>query len=159
MANLRTAMDSAFWDQPISSSQTLEGCAFSVPGDPFPLEATRASKDDRIPQLSLLRNGFPLGIIPSYSPTSTKDLGSFSLHSHFLKLTTSNYWLGLIGQFRLKKLISSVKGEFTNADEFEWPPFKDVAKHVIDKTPYSLGLFSNFLVFFIFCVAKHRKAW
>ena len=52
-------------------------------------------------------------------------------------------WLGLIGQFRPKKLISSIKGEFTNADEFEWPAFKDVAKHVFDKSVYSLGLFSQ----------------
>jgi len=52
-------------------------------------------------------------------------------------------WLGLIGQFRPKKLISSIKGEFTNADEFEWPAFKDVAKHVFDKSIYSLGLFSQ----------------
>ncbi|KAJ6328250.1 hypothetical protein OIU77_010023 [Salix suchowensis] len=143
MANLRTAMDSAFWDQPISSSQTLEGCAYSIPGDPFPLEVTRASKALRVQQLSLLGNGFPLGTIPSFSPTSTKDLGSFSLQSLFLKLTNHNGWLGLIGQFRPKKLISSIKGEFTNADEFEWPAFKDVARHVFDKSIYSLGLFSQ----------------
>ncbi|KAF2312656.1 hypothetical protein GH714_039398 [Hevea brasiliensis] len=31
MANLRTAMDSAFWDQPISSPRTLEGSAGSMP--------------------------------------------------------------------------------------------------------------------------------
>ncbi|KAJ6872371.1 hypothetical protein NC651_031471 [Populus alba x Populus x berolinensis] len=143
MANLRTAVDSQFWDQPISSSQTLEGCAYSIPGDPFPLEVTRASKALRVQQLSVLGNGFPLGTIPSFSPTSTKDLGSFSLQSLFLKLATSNSWLGLIGQFRPKKLISSIKGEFTNADEFEWPAFKDVAKHVFDKSIYSLGLFSQ----------------
>lgn len=136
-------MDSQFWDQPISSSQTLEGCAYSIPGDPFPLEVTRASKALRVQQLSVLGNGFPLGTIPSLSPTSTKDLGSFSLQSLFFKLTTSNSWLGLIGQFRPKKLISSIKGEFTNADEFEWPAFKDVAKHVFDKSIYSLGLFSQ----------------
>jgi len=90
MANLRTAVDSQFWDQPISSSQTLEGCAYSIPGDPFPLEVTRASKALRVQQLSVLGNGFPLGTIPSFSPTSTKDLGSFSLQSLFLKLATSN---------------------------------------------------------------------
>ncbi|KAJ9171139.1 hypothetical protein P3X46_014542 [Hevea brasiliensis] len=76
MANLRTAMDSAFWDQPISSPRTLEGSAGSMPGDPFPLDATRASRALRIQQLSLLGNGFPLGIIPSHSPTSNKDLAT-----------------------------------------------------------------------------------
>ncbi|KAJ6872357.1 LOW QUALITY PROTEIN: hypothetical protein NC651_031459 [Populus alba x Populus x berolinensis] len=79
-------------------------------GDPFPLEVTRASKALRVQQLSEM--AFPLGTIPSFSPTSTKDLGSFSLQSLFLKIATSNSWLGLIGQFRPKKLISSIKGEF-----------------------------------------------
>ena len=67
-------MDSAFWDQNISSPQTLEGSAKSVPGEPFPLDGARASKALRIQQLSFLRNGFPLGIIPSLSPPSQKEL-------------------------------------------------------------------------------------
>ncbi|KAK4835642.1 hypothetical protein QYF36_012405 [Acer negundo] len=54
MANLRTAMDSAFWDQPISSPQTLYGSANFVPGDPFPLDAARASRALRIQQLALM---------------------------------------------------------------------------------------------------------
>ncbi|KAF2291987.1 hypothetical protein GH714_000046 [Hevea brasiliensis] len=144
MANLRTAMDSAFWDQPISSPKTLEGCARSIPGDPFPLDATRSSRALRIQQLSLLGNGFPLGIIPSYSPTSNKDLGSFSLQSVLLKLATSNCWLGLIGQFRPRKLISSIKAELSNAEELEFSVFKDAAKHFLDKSLYSIGLSSQF---------------
>ncbi|KAM1252167.1 hypothetical protein ACFX13_041034 [Malus domestica] len=65
MANLRTTMDSAFWDLNVSSPQTLKGSAKAVPGDPFPLDGARASQALRIQQLFLLGNGFPLGVIPS----------------------------------------------------------------------------------------------
>ncbi|TYH57168.1 hypothetical protein ES332_D08G070800v1 [Gossypium tomentosum] len=112
MANLDSAMGSAFWDQTISTPQILEGSAKSVPGEPFPLDGARASKTLRIQQLSLLRNGFPLGIIPSL-------------------------WLGLIGQFRPKKLISAIKTELQSADELELSVFRDAANHFLDK---SLGL-------------------
>ncbi|KAJ8755932.1 hypothetical protein K2173_024477 [Erythroxylum novogranatense] len=143
MANLRTAMDSAFWDQPISSPQTLEGCARSIPGDPFPLDATRASRALRIQQLSLMGPGFPFGLIPSYSPTSQKELGSFSLQSALLKLTAADCWLGLIGQFRPKKLFSSIKAELSNAEELDYSVFKDAAKHILDKSLYSMSLLAQ----------------
>ncbi|KAM1124973.1 hypothetical protein ACFX11_040494 [Malus domestica] len=65
MAILRTTMDSTFWDLNVSSPQTLEGSAKAVPSDPFPLNGARASQARRIQQLSLLGNGFPLGVIPS----------------------------------------------------------------------------------------------
>lgn len=140
MANLESAIDSAFWDQSISSPQTLDGSAKSVPGEPFPLDGARASKALRIQQLSFLRNGFPLGIIPSVSPPSQKDLGSFSLQTLLLRPSTSNWWLGLIGQFRPKKLISAIKTELQSADELELPVFRDAAKHFLDKSLYSVAL-------------------
>ncbi|PPS02307.1 hypothetical protein GOBAR_AA18355 [Gossypium barbadense] len=140
MANLESAIDSAFWDQSISSPQTLDGSAKSVPGEPFPLDGARASKALRIQQLSFLRNGFPLGIIPSVSPPSQKDLGSFSLQTLLLRPSTSNWWFGLIGQFRPKKLISAIKTELQSADELELPVFRDAAKHFLDKSLYSVAL-------------------
>uniref|UniRef100_A0A2P2IJW9 Uncharacterized protein n=2 Tax=Rhizophora mucronata TaxID=61149 RepID=A0A2P2IJW9_RHIMU len=143
MANLRTAMDSAFWDQPVSSPRTLEGCARSIPGDPFPLAAARANRALRIQQLSLMGNGFPLGIIPSYSPTCQKELGAFSLQSVLLNLGASYHWLALIGQFRPRKLFSSIKAELSNADELDFSAFKDAAKHILDKSLYSFGLFTH----------------
>ncbi|KAJ9680437.1 hypothetical protein PVL29_019688 [Vitis rotundifolia] len=143
MANLRTAMDAAFWDLDISSPQTLHGAARAVPGDPFPLEGARASRALRVQQLSFLGNGFPLGIIPSFSPTSQKDLGSFSLQSLFLRPSTSNWWLGLTGQFRPKKLMSSIKADLSAVDEWELSTFKEVAKHFIDKSLFSFGLCSQ----------------
>ncbi|KAF4395252.1 hypothetical protein CsatB_007150 [Cannabis sativa] len=143
MARLRTAMDSAFWDLDVATPRVLEGSAKAVPGEPFPMDATRASRAIRIQQVSFLGNGFPLGIIPSYFPTSSKDSGSLSFQSLFLKPATSNWWVGFIGQFRPKKLISSIKAEFTNEDT-DFPSFKDVAKHVLEKSLYSFGLSTQF---------------
>ncbi|XP_059651684.1 protein TRIGALACTOSYLDIACYLGLYCEROL 4, chloroplastic [Cornus florida] len=144
MANLRTAMDSAFWNQDIASPQTLDGTARSIPGEPFPVDGARGSRALRIQQLSLLGNGFPLGIIPSYAPTAHKELGSFSLQSLLLRQNFSNWWVGLIAQFRPKKLISSIKEEVASMDEWELLAIKDVAKHFLDKSLYSLGLCSQF---------------
>lgn len=144
MARLRTAMDSMFWDQNIATPQTLlEGSAKSVPGEPCPLDSARASRALRVQQLSLMGLGFPLGIIPAFSPAPNKELGSFSLQSLFFKQEFSNWWYGLVAQFRPKKLISSIKAEVTASDEWELPAFKDVAKHFLDKSIYSLGLCSQ----------------
>ncbi|CAK9169828.1 unnamed protein product [Ilex paraguariensis] len=143
MANLRTAMDSAFWDQNIATPQTVDATARSIPGEPFPLDGSRASRALRIQQLSLLGNGFPLGIIPSYSPATQNELGSFSLQSLLFKTITANWWLGLITQFRPKKLVSKIKAEVYSGDEWELPTFKDVTKHFLDKSLYSFGLCSQ----------------
>ncbi|XP_039045368.1 protein TRIGALACTOSYLDIACYLGLYCEROL 4, chloroplastic-like [Hibiscus syriacus] len=140
MANLKSAIDCAFWDQSVSTPQTLEGSAKSIPGEPFPLDGARASKALRIQQLSLLRNGFPLGIIPSISLPSHKDLGFLSLQSLLLRPSTSNWWIGLIGQFKPKKLVSAVKKELLSADELELSVFRDAAKHFLDKSLYSIAL-------------------
>ncbi|CAI9102100.1 OLC1v1000309C1 [Oldenlandia corymbosa var. corymbosa] len=51
-----------------------------------------------------------------------------------------NRWLGIIGQFRPRKLISSIKAECYDGDEWEIPAFKDVARHFLDKSLFSLGL-------------------
>ncbi|XP_010544552.1 PREDICTED: protein TRIGALACTOSYLDIACYLGLYCEROL 4, chloroplastic [Tarenaya hassleriana] len=144
MANLNTAIDSAFWDQNISTPQTLDGTARSVPGEPFPIDGSRASRAHRIQQLSLLREGFPLGIIPSLAPASDKKLGSFSLHSLLLSPSSSDWWLGLVGQFRPKKLISDIRAEITNAEEWDLQVVKDTAKHIIDKSLYSIGMWAQF---------------
>lgn len=144
MANLNTAIDSAFWDQNISTPQTLDGTARSIPGEPFPVDGSRASRAHRIQQLSLLREGFPLGIIPSLAPASDKKQGPFSIHSLLLSPSSSDWWLGLVGQFRPKKLITDIKAEITNAEEWDLQVVKDTAKHIIDKSLYSLGLWTQF---------------
>jgi hypothetical protein len=90
MAKLRTAIDSSFWDLNISSPQNLDGWAKAVPGDPFPLDASVSSRIFRHQQLSeQLSPRF--GIIPSFAPSSVKEVGSFSLQSLLLNLTT-NRW-------------------------------------------------------------------
>jgi hypothetical protein len=90
MAKLRTAIDSSFWDLNISSPQNLDGWAKAVPGDPFPLDASVSSRIFRHQQLSeQLSPRFR--IIPSIAPSSVKEVGSFSLQSLLLNLTT-NRW-------------------------------------------------------------------
>ncbi|GFZ02898.1 hypothetical protein Acr_15g0015060 [Actinidia rufa] len=55
MALLRTAMDSAFGNLNISSTETLVGgCAKAVPGEPFPVDGARASRAIRIQQLAIM---------------------------------------------------------------------------------------------------------
>ncbi|KAK3195390.1 hypothetical protein Dsin_026700 [Dipteronia sinensis] len=121
MINMRKAMDSAFWDQPISCLQTLHGSAKSIPGEHFPLDAARANRALRIRQLALM--GFPLGII--IPPYSHKMLGFFSLQPLLLKQSTSS---GLVGQFRPKNLSLC----------------RDAAKqYFMDKSLYSIALCSQ----------------
>ncbi|KMS99870.1 hypothetical protein BVRB_1g017220 [Beta vulgaris subsp. vulgaris] len=137
-------MDAMFYDLDIGSTHNLDGCAKSIPGDPFPLDGSRAGKALRVQQLSFIGNGFPLGIIPSISPSpSNKQLGSFSLQSLLLRPTFGDWWLGLAGQFRPKKLISNLKEEVSSVfsgDGSELPSFKDLSKHVMDKSLYALAL-------------------
>ncbi|XP_009133679.1 protein TRIGALACTOSYLDIACYLGLYCEROL 4, chloroplastic [Brassica rapa] len=143
MANLSSAIDSVFWDQNLSSPQTLEGTARSVPGEPFPVDGARASRSHRIQQLSLLREGFPLGTIPAFAPSSDKRLGSFSLNSLLLSPSSSNWWLGLVGQFKPKKLFTDIKASISKAEEWDLQLFKDTTKHIVDKSLYSLGLWTQ----------------
>ncbi|KAG9453006.1 hypothetical protein H6P81_005910 [Aristolochia fimbriata] len=143
MSKLRQAMDAAFWDLAVSSSQTLDASARAVPGEPLPLRPSPTSRALRPQQLALLGNGFPLGIVPSFSPTSPKELGSYALQSLLFQHEAPGWWVGLVGQFRPKKLVSAIKAEMTENDELEIPAFKDVAKHFLDKSLYSLGLCSQ----------------
>ncbi|GMH00658.1 hypothetical protein Nepgr_002497 [Nepenthes gracilis] len=81
----------SFWDLNISSLQNLDGYTRAVHGEPFPTDGARAGQVLLIQQLSLLRNGFPLGIIPSFSPYSfNKNLGSFSLQTLLLRTNFSD---------------------------------------------------------------------
>lgn len=51
-------------------------------------------------------------------------------------------WLGLVGQIRPMKLLSSIKAEAFRADSSA-PRFKRVVKKFFDKSFYSVGLSSN----------------
>ncbi|KAF8099726.1 hypothetical protein N665_0238s0053 [Sinapis alba] len=146
MANLNSAIDSVFWDHNLSSPQTLEGTARSVPGEPFPVDGARASRSHRIQQLSLLREGFPLGVIPSFAPSSDKRLGSFSLNSLLLSPSSSNWWAGLVGQFKPKKLFTDIKAKISKAEEWDLQLFKDTTKLIVDKSLYSVGLWTQIAI-------------
>ncbi|KAL4562913.1 hypothetical protein LXL04_026944 [Taraxacum kok-saghyz] len=146
MANLRTSMDAAFYDLNIATPQTLHGSARSIPGEPAPLDGAPSSKLLRMQQLWLLGRGFPLGVIPSYAPplcsSSQKEPGSLSLQTIWSKQPAENWWLGLIGQIRPIKLLSSVKNEAFRDNSTE-PAFKRVVKKFFDKSFYSIGLLSH----------------
>ncbi|KAI3711232.1 hypothetical protein L2E82_41175 [Cichorium intybus] len=146
MANLRTSMDAAFYDLNIATPQTLHGSARSIPGEPAPLDGAPSSKLLRMQQLSFLGRGFPLGIIPSYAPplysSSQKESGSLSLQTLWSKQPAENWWLGLIGQLRPIKLISSIKSEVLDSD-LTFPGFKRVITKFFDKSFYSIGLMSH----------------
>ncbi|CAH9097215.1 unnamed protein product [Cuscuta epithymum] len=153
MAKLRTAIDSAFWDLNVSTARTLDGTARSIPGEPMPMNGGRTNQALRVQQLSLIGNGFPLGLVPSFSPPSRKELGSFALQSLFLRAAISNWWVGLVGQVRPKKLISKLKEEINAIREeigpkIEWvdlelSTFKGLPKCFIDKSFYWLGACSH----------------
>uniref|UniRef100_A0A7N0UIC6 Protein TRIGALACTOSYLDIACYLGLYCEROL 4, chloroplastic n=1 Tax=Kalanchoe fedtschenkoi TaxID=63787 RepID=A0A7N0UIC6_KALFE len=143
MANLRTAMDASSWDLDVSSPLNLDGVAKSIPGDSVPLDGARASRVGRVQQLLVMKKGFPFGLVPSYAPTCEKELGSFALQTLLLRPTFPNGWLGLIGQFRPKKLISSIKADAARIKDSGLPVFKDMAKRILDKSLYSLGLCSE----------------
>ena len=68
---------------------------------------------------------------------------SQSLHLVYVLHKRTYRWLGLIGQFRPKKLISSIKAEVSAGDEWELPAFRDVARHFLNKSLYSIGLCSQ----------------
>lgn len=57
---------------------------------------------------------------------------------------TSYRWVGLVGQFRPKKLISSIKAELSAVDSLELPVLKDVARQFLDKTLYTYGFCAQF---------------
>ncbi|KAL2319511.1 hypothetical protein Fmac_028480 [Flemingia macrophylla] len=141
MAKLRTGIDSAFWDLNVASPRCHDGWAKAVPGGPFPVDGSVGSRVLRPQQLSFFGNGIPL---PTLSPTSPKDLGSLAFHSLLLKLSSPRWWLAMTGQFRPRKLISDVKNEISNADDFGLSTVKDVAKHFINKSLFSFGLTSQF---------------
>lgn len=52
-------------------------------------------------------------------------------------------WFGLVGQFRPKKLISSIKNGSTSTEDMDLSTFKDIGKHFFDKSLYALGFFSQ----------------
>ncbi|XP_078445984.1 TRIGALACTOSYLDIACYLGLYCEROL-like protein isoform X2 [Wolffia australiana] len=145
MANLRLAMDAAFWDVNIASPQSLvDGAARAVPGEPVPLDGARAGRTIRPQQLAFFQNAFPFGLTPSLCPTSKKEQGSFAVQSLLLSPSLGDWWMGLIGQIRPRKLISSIKTEVANADEFDLVAIKDIAKQFLDKSLYAVGLCSQF---------------
>lgn len=81
-------MDAAFWDLSTPSPLTLDGVARSIPGDALPLRTSPSCLALRPQQLSFFRNAFPLGLVPSFSPS---EIGSFAIQSLLAGFATSNW--------------------------------------------------------------------
>ncbi|KAM1556718.1 hypothetical protein COP2_041505 [Malus domestica] len=127
----------AFCDLNISSPRTPEDSAKAVPGDPFPLDGARASRALRIQQLSLWEMD-SLWVL--YLPNPPLLTGTW-----VLSLSSPSCSDQLPLTVPPEETFSSIKAEFTN-DEMEVSTFKDVVKHVMDKSLYSFGLCAQLLL-------------
>ncbi|KAL8141430.1 hypothetical protein V2J09_007451 [Rumex salicifolius] len=163
MAKTQMAMDAQFWDLNLATSLKLDGCARAVPGEPFPLDGSRASRLHRLKQLALLRYGFPFGLIPALSPVpSHKEIDSLALQCFPLRISMGDWWLGLVGQIRPKKLIYDFVSQLTSAREWDVSTFQNLAK-LFDKSIYSSALFSEIPVTGSSALSEHdislEAAW
>ncbi|KAH0882293.1 hypothetical protein HID58_058389 [Brassica napus] len=50
---------------------------------------------------------------------------------------------GLVGQFKPKKLFADIKTSISKAEEWDLQLFKDTTKHIVDKSLYSVGLWTQ----------------
>ncbi|KAJ8450053.1 hypothetical protein Cgig2_033247 [Carnegiea gigantea] len=153
MANLRTAMDAAFWDLDIASPRNLDGCAKAVPGESFPLDGARAGRALRVQQLSFIGSGFPLGIIPCLSPPTPSTNGpadlssSIALQSLLLRRSFADWWVVVVGQLRPMKLISNIKAQVVERRERSLISFKEIARRLLERPLYFLARERGLILF------------
>ncbi|XP_014498892.1 protein TRIGALACTOSYLDIACYLGLYCEROL 4, chloroplastic isoform X1 [Vigna radiata var. radiata] len=139
MKKLRWVMDGGgFWDLDISTSQTIDGLARAVPGDPLPLGLSRGIRLSRPRQLEFMHRFMNAPLIPSYSKPH-----GLSLH-RLISLPFSDDWvLFLLGQFNLQRFVSSVKSsEEKPKGVSSW--LKTFGRHLQQKSLYALGFSSEF---------------
>ncbi|CAH8375131.1 unnamed protein product [Eruca vesicaria subsp. sativa] len=53
---------------------------------------------------------------------------------------------GLVGQFKPRKLFTDIKASFSKAEEWDLQLFKDTTKHIVDKSLYSVGLWTQIAI-------------
>lgn len=49
----------------------------------------------------------------------------------------------MVGQFKPKKLFADIKTSISKAEEWDLQLFKDTTKHIVDKSLYSVGLWTQ----------------
>lgn len=161
MTNLRAVIDAGFWDLNISSARPLDGVARSVPGEPIPMDISRAGRFLRIQQTAPIRGWFPGGLIPHWLPTPHKNLGDFALQTYLGRLRFRRWWLGLVGQVRPKTLLANLKNELSLVEELDMTAVKDVAENFLEKSVYSIGLLSQIALTsstsLLFSMEKHAE--
>ncbi|KAJ1399422.1 hypothetical protein SESBI_30356 [Sesbania bispinosa] len=117
MAKLKTAIDSGFWDLNVASPQSLDGWAKAVPGDPFPLDASVASRPFALSNSPSSGVAFPFqSSLPSL-PLLPRIWVPYLFNHYFSgSLHLVGNVLGVTGQFRPRKLIADIKNEISSAD-------------------------------------------
>lgn len=131
-------MDGDFWELDASTPRTLDGAARAVPGrkGALPLGLSRGTKLSRPKQIDFMQRFMAAPFLPSYS----NQLG-LTLQRVFTIPVTDNWFAVLLGQFNLRKFLSSFNGEGRSGRDL-----KSVGRLLLDKSLYALGFSSELLL-------------
>ncbi|OVA16640.1 hypothetical protein BVC80_1543g74 [Macleaya cordata] len=145
MKKLRWAMDGGFWDLDMSTPVTVDGLARPVPGDTIPLGLSRGTKLSRPKQIDFMQRFMAMPFVPSYAGDPARGGNGFMLQRVATFPVNENWFATMLGQFNIQKLVSSVKESgLRQPSESSW--FKNIGKHLCDKSLYALGFCSEFLI-------------
>ncbi|CAH1442375.1 unnamed protein product [Lactuca virosa] len=142
--------DDGFWDLDVSTPATLNGIARPAPGDPIPsvLGLSRGIRLSRPKQLDFFQRFMFMPFIPSYSNASPHAHGNgFSLQRVLSLPFALDRWFGtVLGQLNVQKLASSIKRNGFRQPNDESPWFKNIARHLSDKSLYAIDFCSEFFL-------------
>ncbi|XVF71864.1 hypothetical protein PTKIN_Ptkin12aG0073600 [Pterospermum kingtungense] len=140
MKKLRWAMDGDFWELDASTPRTLEGTALAVPGKALPLGVSRGTRLSRPKQIDFMQRFMAAPFLPSYS----NQLG-LTLQRAFTIPFTDNWFATLLGQFNLRKFLSSFQGR-GGAISMHMLDLKSIGRLLLDKSLYALSFSSELLL-------------
>ncbi|KAG4170468.1 hypothetical protein ERO13_A12G148900v2 [Gossypium hirsutum] len=140
MKKLRWAIDGELWELDASTPRTLEGAARAVPGKALPLGLSRGTKLFRPNQIDFMQRFMVAPFLPSY----THHLG-VTIQRVLSIPVTENWSALLLGQFNLRKFLSSLK-ENGGGDGVRKRDLKSIGKLFLDKSLYALGFSSEVLL-------------
>ncbi|XP_022722479.1 protein TRIGALACTOSYLDIACYLGLYCEROL 4, chloroplastic [Durio zibethinus] len=140
MKKLRWAMDGDFWELDASTPRTLEGAARAVPGKALPLGVSRGTRLSRPKQIDFMQRFMAAPFLPSYS----NHLG-VTIQRVFTIPFTDNWFGILLGQFNLRKFLSSFQGS-GGATPRHMLDLKSIGRLLFDKSLYALGFSSELLL-------------
>uniref|UniRef100_A0A164SLA2 Protein TRIGALACTOSYLDIACYLGLYCEROL 4, chloroplastic n=1 Tax=Daucus carota subsp. sativus TaxID=79200 RepID=A0A164SLA2_DAUCS len=147
MNKLRWAMDGGFWDVDMSTPVTIDGLARPVPGHPtIPLGLSRGSRLSRPKQVDFFQKFMYMPFVPSFSgAVGGGSGGGLFLQRVFAFPFGENWFATLLGQFNVKKFVTSVKDDLLNqSDEFSL--LDTMRNRLEDKSLYTLDMCSEILL-------------